>query len=115
MNGFNQVRLIGNLGTDAVAKGFDNGSAVINFSIATQESWKDAQGQKQTTVQWHSCTQNFKNLENAKKVAKFMTKGKCLVVDGMLKYNKKDDKTYAYIHVSNWDFTPGQPKEENQA
>ena len=41
--GINKVILIGNLGTDPEVRYMSNGNAVANFSVATNESWKDKQ------------------------------------------------------------------------
>mgnify|MGYP003085005810 FL=1 len=52
----NKVTLIGHLGKDPITRYMPNGDAVCNFSIATSESWKDAQGNKQTRTEWHAVT-----------------------------------------------------------
>src|SRR2546422_10843748 len=50
---FNRVMLIGNLGGDPEVRQTDGGQAVGNFSIATNESWKDKAGEKQERTEWH--------------------------------------------------------------
>jgi single-strand DNA-binding protein len=54
MASLNKVILIGNLGRDPEIRYMPNGEAVCNFSIATTESWKDKQGQKQDKTEWHN-------------------------------------------------------------
>ena len=51
--GINKVILIGNLGQDPDIRFTAQGMAVANLSIATSESWKDAEGQKHENTQWH--------------------------------------------------------------
>ncbi len=48
----NQIQIIGRLGQTAELKYLQNGSAVCNFSVATEESWKDQQGKKQSKLTW---------------------------------------------------------------
>jgi len=50
----NHVQLIGNVGKDVEIKTFDNGSQVANFTLATNEYYKDAKGEKQQNTQWHN-------------------------------------------------------------
>ena len=54
----NKVILIGRLGKDPEVRYMPNGEAVCNFSVATSESWKDNNGQKQERTEWHNtqCT-----------------------------------------------------------
>src|SRR5438105_10101188 len=49
----NKVMLIGNLGGDPEVRFTEGGQAVANFSIATNESWKDKAGEKQERTEWH--------------------------------------------------------------
>ena len=52
----NKVTLIGRLGRDPECRYMPNGDAVCNFSLATDESWKDKNGQRQTKTEWHAVT-----------------------------------------------------------
>ena len=47
MASVNKVIVLGNLGKDPDVRHLPNGDAVCNFSLATTESWKDKNGQKQ--------------------------------------------------------------------
>ena len=49
----NKVMIIGNLGADPDVRKTQSGDDVATLSIATSESWKDKQGQKQTKTEWH--------------------------------------------------------------
>ena len=49
----NKVILIGNLGADPELKYTPNGAAVANLSLATIDTWKDNDGNKQERTEWH--------------------------------------------------------------
>ena len=49
----NKAILIGNLGADPELKYMPNGDAVVNFRIATTESYKDKEGSQQKKTEWH--------------------------------------------------------------
>ena len=49
----NKVQLIGNLGAAPVLKTLDNGKMVVNFSMATNEKFKNQEGELITDTQWH--------------------------------------------------------------
>jgi len=51
--GINKVILIGNVGTEPELRYTNSGSAVANFSMATNESWTDKSGEKQEQTEWH--------------------------------------------------------------
>ncbi len=54
MAGLNKVMLIGNLGRDPEIRYSQQGTAVVNFPIATSEQWKDKNtGEKQEKTEWH--------------------------------------------------------------
>jgi len=53
MAGLNRCDLIGNLGADPEVKYTTEGRAVCNFSIATTETYKDKDGEKQDLTEWH--------------------------------------------------------------
>ena len=86
----NKVILIGRLGRDPEVRYMPNGEAVCNFSIATDESWKDAQGQKQTRTEWHNITMYRKQAEIA---GQYLKKGGLVYLEGRIqsrKYQGKD-------------------------
>jgi len=49
----NRVQLIGNIGKEPEVKTFDSGKTKASFSLATSESYTDAEGKKVTDTQWH--------------------------------------------------------------
>lgn len=86
----NKVILIGRLGRDPEVRYMPNGEAVCNFSVATSESWKDSNGQKQERSEWHNVTMYRKLAEIA---GKYLTKGSQVYLEGKIqsrKYQGKD-------------------------
>lgn len=82
----NRVHLLGNLGADPELRMTAGGQAVLKFTLATSESWKDKQtGQKKEETQWHRCIIWGPRGEG---LAKHLTKGSKVVVEGKIKYGK---------------------------
>lgn len=88
-NGLNKVMLIGNLGKDPELRYTSSGDAVANFSIATGESWKDKDGNKQERTEWHNIVA-WKKL--AEICGEYLKKGKKVYVEGRLQTRSYDDK-----------------------
>lgn len=81
--GVNRVILIGAVGKDPEQKSLPSGGMVVNFSLATSESWKDKQtGQQQEVVEWHRLVAFGKLAEI---IAQYVKKGSKLYVEGGLK------------------------------
>jgi len=78
----NKVILLGRVGKDPEVKHFDNGS-VANFTIATDDSYKDKSGQKIERTDWHNVSVNFPGLVEV--VSKYVKKGDLLYVEGKIK------------------------------
>ena len=85
----NQVQLIGRLGRDPEVRYMPNGEAVCNFSIATSENWKDANGQKQERTEWHNITLYRRLAEVA---GQYLKKGALVFVQGKIQSRKYADK-----------------------
>ena len=86
----NKVILIGRLGKDPEVRYMPNGDAVCNFSVATSESWKDSNGQKQDRSEWHNVTMYRKLAEIA---GQYLKKGSQVYLEGKIqsrKYQGKD-------------------------
>ncbi|RDY60108.1 single-stranded DNA-binding protein [Flagellimonas nanhaiensis] len=77
----NKVQLIGNLGNDPEMVTLENGSKLAKFSIATNESYKNAEGEKVTDTQWHSIVAWGKLAEIAEN---YLIKGKEVMIEGKL-------------------------------
>ena len=85
----NKVQLIGNLGNDPEIINLESGKMLAKFSIATNESYKNAQGEKVTDTQWHNIVAWGKT---AGIVEKYLTKGKEVALEGKLTTRSWDDK-----------------------
>lgn len=91
--GVNKVILVGNVGNDPDKRFLPNGNAVVNFSIATSESWKDKQtGEKQERTEWHRVV-IFNRL--AEVAGEYLRKGSKVYVEGSLKTRKWQDQSGA--------------------
>ncbi|MDP5081658.1 MAG: single-stranded DNA-binding protein [Winogradskyella sp.] len=91
----NKVQLIGNLGNDPEIIILESGKKLAKFSLATNENYKDASGQKIDNVQWHNLVAWNKTADI---VEKYVTKGKEVAIEGKLtsrSYETKDgEKRY---------------------
>ena len=86
----NKAILIGRLGRDPEVRYTPNGEAVANFSIATDEQWKDKNGERQTRTEWHNITLYRKLGEIA---GQYLRKGSLVYTEGRIqsrKYTGKD-------------------------
>jgi single-strand DNA-binding protein len=77
----NKVQLIGNLGNDPEIITLENGQKLAKFSLATNENYKDANGDKQTKTDWHNLIAWGKTADI---VEKYITKGKEIAIEGKL-------------------------------
>ena len=89
MASVNKVILIGNLGRDPEIKYMPSGDAVASFSIATTDTWKDKNGQKQERTEWHRISMFGKLAEIA---GEYLKKGSSVYVEGRLQTRKWQDK-----------------------
>ena len=80
-NSLNKVILIGNLGQDPEARFTPQGTAVCNLSVATNESWKDQNGEMQDRTEWHRVVMYGRMAETA---TEYMKKGQMVYVEGRL-------------------------------
>ena len=85
----NKVMIIGNLGRDPEVRYTQGGSAVANLNIATNEVWKDKEGQKQERTEWHRVVVWGKQAEIAKE---YLSKGRSVYIEGSLQTRQWDDK-----------------------
>ena len=85
----NKVMLIGNLGKDPEVKYTQAQMAISNFSVATTEKRKNADGQWAEVTEWHNVVTFGKTAENC---AQYLTKGKKVYVEGAIKTKKWQDK-----------------------
>jgi single-strand DNA-binding protein len=85
----NKVQLIGNLGNAPEVKTTESGKKLARFSVATHETYRNAQGEKVTETTWHNLVAWGKVAEIAEK---YLTKGKEVAVEGKLINRSYTDK-----------------------
>lgn len=85
----NKVQLIGNLGNAPEVRNTESGKKLVRFSIATNESYRNAKGEKVTETQWHNLIAWGKVAEIAEK---YLAKGAEVAVEGKLMNNNYIDK-----------------------
>lgn len=86
---FNKITIVGNLGRDPELRYTPQGSAVCNFSIATNEKKRDKSGEMQDVTTWFRVTLWNKQAENA---SKYLTKGSPVYVEGRLRIEEWTDR-----------------------
>ncbi len=104
----NKVFIIGNLTRDPEIKSLPAGTRVASFSLATNRSWKDAQGNKKESVEYHNVVAFARA---ADLIAQYCKKGSSLYVEGRLQTRSWDapDGSKKYrteIILENFQFGP---------
>lgn len=87
--GLNRVTLLGNLGADPELKVTQGGSAILKLRLATTESYKDRDGQRQERTEWHSIVLFGRRAEG---LHKYLSKGSRILVEGSLRTSSYDDR-----------------------
>ena len=90
MAGVNKVILVGNLGADPEARSLNNGGEVVNLRIATSETWKDRDGNRQERTEWHQVVIFNENLGRVAK--NYLKKGSKVYLEGQLQTRKWTDQ-----------------------
>lgn len=85
----NKVILVGNVGKDPDVRYLDSGVAVANFPFATSETYKNKNGEKVTTTEWHNIVL-WRGL--AEVVEKYVKKGSQLYIEGKIRTRSWDDR-----------------------
>jgi single-strand DNA-binding protein len=94
MSSLNKVQLIGNLGRDPETRTFANGGKVVNFTVATSETWRDkSTGEKQERTEWHNVSVTNEGL--AKIAEQYLRKGAKVYIEGQLRTRKWQDQSGA--------------------
>jgi len=91
----NNVQLIGRLGNDPIIKTFESGKKMASFSLATNESYHNSEGEKIEETQWHHVIAWGKKTEN---IEKYLSKGNEVTVNGKLvyrSYEKEGERRYS--------------------
>ena len=101
----NKVILIENVGKDPEVHTFESGDKVASFSLATNESYKNKDGERVDATEWHNVKISGKMAEVAEK---WLTKGKQIAIDGKIKTRKYESngeaKYITEIHARGFDF-----------
>ena len=90
MAGVNKVILVGNLGADPESKTFANGGEVVNLRVATSETWKDREGNRQEKTEWHQVAIFNENLGRVAK--SYLRKGSKVYLEGQIQTRKWQDQ-----------------------
>jgi len=85
----NKVQLIGNLGNKPEIRTLDGGKKMARFSVATNETYRNAKGEKVTETQWHNLVAWGKVAEIAEK---YLDKGSEVAIEGKLTNRSYQDK-----------------------
>ncbi len=86
----NKVQLIGNLGQDPEIVTLDNGRKLAKFSLATNETYRNKNGEKVTDTQWHNVVAWGKTAEI---IENYLSKGKEVAIEGKLTSRSYETKT----------------------
>jgi len=118
----NKVILVGNLGRDPDIRFSSKGEAIANLALATSESWKDKEGNKQERTEWHRVSV-FGKLADV--CQKYLRKGSKIFVEGKLQTRKWDkngvDQYTTEVVLSGWNSTlmmldsKGEPVEPSES
>ena len=84
----NRVQLIGHVGQEPEIKNLENGK-LANLSIATNENYTNAKGEKVEQTEWHRITAWGKTAEI---IEKYVSKGKEIAIEGKLSHRSYEDK-----------------------
>jgi single-strand DNA-binding protein len=93
MAGVNKVILVGNLGDDPESRSLNNGGEVVNMRVATSETWKDKDGNRQERTEWHRVVIFNENLGRVAK--SYLRKGSKVYLEGQIQTRKWQDQSGA--------------------
>ncbi len=85
----NKVILVGRLGRDPETRYTGSGQAVANFSLATDETYKDRNGERQKRTEWHKIVVWGKQAEIAQQ---YLKKGSLIFIEGRIQSREWQDK-----------------------
>jgi single-strand DNA-binding protein len=86
----NKVQLIGRLGKDPEIRTFEGNNKIANFTLATNERYKDKTGNMVDVTDWHNVVVRF--TKQAEIAEKYLKKGMLVYIEGKLKNHSWDDK-----------------------
>jgi len=108
----NKVILVGRLGRDPDTRYPGGGQAVANFSVATDETYKDRNGERQKRTEWHKIVVWGKQAEIAQQ---YLKKGSLIFIEGRIQSREWQDKegqkrTSFEIVANNFRMLGGRPE-----
>ena len=89
MAGVNKAILVGNLGRDPELRTTPNGQSVVNFTLATSETWTDKSGERVERTEWHRIVVWGRTAETC---AQYLSKGRTVYVEGRIQTREWEDK-----------------------
>ncbi len=89
MASVNKVILVGNLGRDPELKYMPSGTAMANFTVATNEKWKDKEGKEQEATEWHRVVVFGKLAEIC---GEYLHKGRQVYIEGKIRSRTYKDR-----------------------
>lgn len=113
----NSLTLIGNLGSAPEVRTTEAGLTITTFSLATNETYRDKNGDRQTRTDWHKVV-SFGKL--AEVFGKYLDQGSQVCIAGALRYNKWIDKhdqvrNTAEVHAHSFTFLSGGKQKDAEA
>lgn len=88
----NKCILVGNLGKDPEARSFQNGGKVVNFTLATSETWNDrGSGERKERTEWHNIV--IRNEKLGEIAEKYLRKGAKVYIEGSIQSRKYQDQS----------------------
>jgi len=88
----NKVILVGRIGNDPEKRSTQSGTSVSNFSLATNETFRNQSGQSTDQTEWHRCVAFGRTADF---INSYVKKGRLVYVDGRLKTRKWTDNNNA--------------------
>lgn len=85
----NKVLLVGRLGRDPETRYTSGGQGVCNFTLATDETYRDRNGERQKRTEWHRIVVWGKQAEISQK---YLHKGSLIFVEGRIQMRQWDDR-----------------------
>ena len=89
MAGVNKAILVGNLGRDPELRTTPNGQSVVNFTLATSETWTDKSGERVERTEWHRIVVWGRTAEMC---AQYLSKGRTVYIEGRIQTREWEDK-----------------------
>ena len=89
MAGVNKAILVGNLGRDPELRTTPNGQSVVNFTLATSETWTDKSGERVERTEWHRIVVWGRTAETC---AQYLSKGRTVYIEGRIQTREWEDK-----------------------